>query len=147
MELFKTQVCVVDDDPFYSDVLCKFLVNNRFEVVRFGSGFEVIDKLNKEPDIIFMDIYMDTINGIQASRILKEKWPAVNIVLISSSNDAEIYVKEKSKHFNSFVPKSREMSGMLEQIKNHNRKRSIKAIFITVTLILISGITIFYLAS
>jgi CheY-like chemotaxis protein len=147
MKLFQTHICVVDDDPFYSDVLCKFLINEHFKVTRFASGFDVLDKLDKEPDIIFMDVHMDTINGLQASRILKKRWPTVNIVLISSSNDAEIFLKEKSKDYNSFEPKSRELSGMLEQIKNHNKRRRLRAIFLTAILALISCVSIYFMAA
>lgn len=44
-------------------------------------------------DLVFMDINMPRINGIEASRILKEKNPDVHIIILTSYNDFE-YVRE-----------------------------------------------------
>ncbi len=136
MNFFKTEICVVDDDPLYSEVLCKFLSKENFIIRKFNSGLEVLDKLDKKPDIIFMDLHMDAINGLQASKILKKRWPQVNIVLISSSENADIVLKENSADYDFFEPKSNELSGMLLQIENFQRKKMRRFIFSVVLAIL-----------
>ena len=139
MNLFKTEICVVDDDPLYSEVLCKFLSKENFIIRKFNSGLEVLDKLDKKPDIIFMDLHMDAINGLQASKILKKRWPQVNIVLISSSENADIVLKENSADYDFFEPKSGELSGMLLQIKNFQRRKMRRAIIAIALTMLVLG--------
>lgn len=123
MSFFKSEICVVDDDPLYGEILCKFLANANYKVSRFSSGLEFLEKQDKKPDIIFMDLHMDAINGLQASKILKKRWPQVNIILISSSENADIITKENSADYDSFEPKSNKLSGMLLQIKNVQRRK------------------------
>lgn len=130
MAFFKIDICIVDDDPFYSEILCKFLANRKLKVKRFSSGIEILEKLDKEPDVVFMDIQMDPMNGIQASKILKKRWPYVNIVLISSSANAEIYLNGKSKYYNSFEPKSKDLTKMLQQIRSYKIKKMFKILFL-----------------
>lgn len=139
MNLFKTEICVVDDDPLYSEVLCKFLSVENFSIRKFQSGLEVLDKLDNKPDIIFMDLHMDSINGLQASKILKKRWPQVNIILISSAENADIILKENSGDYDSFEPKSGELSGMLLQIKNFQRRKMRRAIIAIALTMLVLG--------
>lgn len=145
MNLFKTEICVVDDDPLYSEVLCKFLSKEKFPIRRFSSGLELLDKLDDEPDVIFMDIHMDTINGLQASKILKKRWPHVNIVLISSSQNADVFLRENSGDYDSFEPKTNELSGMLRQIRYYQKKKQQKYILISVIVALSVALTIILL--
>ena len=139
MNLFKTEICVVDDDPLYSEVLCKFLSVENFSIRKFHSGIEVLDQLDKQPDIIFMDLHMDAINGLQASKILKKRWPQVNIILISSTENAEIILNENSGDYDSFEPKSGELSGMLLQIKNFQRRKMRRVIIAIALTMLVLG--------
>lgn len=139
MNLFKTEICVVDDDPLYSEVLCKFLSVENFSIRKFQSGLEVLDKLDNKPDIIFMDLHMDSINGLQASKILKKRWPQVNIILISSAENADIILKENSGDYDSFEPKSGELSGMLLQIKNFQRRKMRRVIIAIALTMLVLG--------
>lgn len=144
MNLFKTEICVVDDDPLYSEVLCKFLSVENFSIRKFQSGLEVLDKLDKKPDIIFMDLHMDAINGLQASKILKKRWPRVNIILISSTENAEIILNENSGDYDSFEPKSGELSGMLLQIRNFQR-RKIRRLILAIALAMLVMVSIIVL--
>jgi DNA-binding NarL/FixJ family response regulator len=45
-------------------------------------GVEVIEKTEKlDPDIIVMDITMPQCNGLDATRILKSRWPAKKVLI------------------------------------------------------------------
>jgi DNA-binding NtrC family response regulator len=135
MAIFKINICIVDDDPFYSDILCKFLANKKFKVKRFSSGIEILEKLEKEPDVVFMDYDMDTMNGIQTSKILKKRWPDVNIVLISSAENADAFSSDTSKYYDSFEPKSKDLSRMFEKVKSYKIKKIVKILLTVVAFI------------
>jgi len=69
---------------------------------------------------------------LQASKILKKRWPHVNIVLISSSQNADVFLRENSGDYDSFEPKTNELSGMLRQIRYYQKKKQQKYILISV---------------
>jgi DNA-binding NarL/FixJ family response regulator len=42
-----------------------------------------------EPDIVVMDVSMPELNGIEATRTLRKKWPGTRVVMLSMHADAE----------------------------------------------------------
>ena len=83
-----------------------------FNIIEAENGQEAIDKATKEEfDIIFMDIEMPIIEGIEATKIIKEKVESVMIIAVSAmentdsvkmilNNGAEDYI---SKPINSDI--------------------------------------------
>ena len=67
---------------FFEDVNVKFSAMN---------GQELIKKIedNHNIDIILMDIEMPTLNGIQATEIIKQKYPQIKIIMLTVFDDDE----------------------------------------------------------
>ncbi|HUM45821.1 MAG TPA: response regulator transcription factor [Chitinophagales bacterium] len=62
------------------------------------NGAEVLELLEKEPvDLIFMDIKMPVMNGIEATKTLKGKYPGVKVIAVSMFDDQE-FVSEMFTH-------------------------------------------------
>ena len=66
-------ICLVDNDPTYFDFLAKSLKNKKYDVPCFSSGIQILENLYHKYDLIFIDVQMDIMDGIQTSRILKKK--------------------------------------------------------------------------
>ncbi len=45
---------------------------------------------NERPDLIVLDITMPVMDGVEATRIIREKYPDIQIVALTSSKDEEI---------------------------------------------------------
>src|SRR5699024_6703215 len=60
------------------------------EATNGQEGLDLIEKL--EPDIVLADIVMPVLDGIEFSQILKQKYPEIQLIILSSYDKFE-YVK------------------------------------------------------
>jgi two-component system, NarL family, response regulator NreC len=59
-----------------------------------GNGREAVDQASKlQPDLVVMDVAMPELNGIEATRRLKENTPRTKVLALSMHKDA-VYVRE-----------------------------------------------------
>jgi CheY-like chemotaxis protein len=78
------QVLIVDDDQGIRDVLRGFLESRNCSVLQASSGAEALDILAKcVPDLIFLDIYMPEMDGLQLMRIIRQRWPYTRVIGMS----------------------------------------------------------------
>jgi two-component system response regulator YesN len=64
------------------------------EAANGREALKVIERVH--PDIVVTDIRMPIMNGIELTRIIKERYPTIEVIILSSYNDFE-YVKETLK--------------------------------------------------
>src|SRR5215831_1699473 len=90
----RVRVAIVDDQLLLREGIATLLASDsRLEVVgRGANGQDAIDLAGSlRPDIILLDIRMPVIDGIQALREIKLRWPEVRaIVLTSFVNDGYV---------------------------------------------------------
>jgi DNA-binding NarL/FixJ family response regulator len=80
------RVLIVDDHPVTRDGLkTAFGVSDEIEVVgEAGSGEEAVQAVEQhKPDIVFMDVRMPGMNGIQATRLIRERHPETRVILFT----------------------------------------------------------------
>lgn len=69
----KIKIAVVDDNPTNLRVACRSLKKMGYNPVSYNGGEEIIDDfLQNKPEIIFMDIHMPVLDGIQTTSIIRE---------------------------------------------------------------------------
>ena len=93
------KVMIVDDHNLVREGLkAVFGQGDEIDVVgEAGSGEEAIELVDKiKPDVILMDISMPGINGIQATKLIRDKHPDAKIVILTML-DQEGYVYEAIK--------------------------------------------------
>ena len=88
----KIKVMVVDDHPVVRQGLKQLLELNG-EIVVVGeadTGLECLQLIKKGcPDLIFLDISMPGISGIETARLISKKFPQVKIVFLTVHEDAQ----------------------------------------------------------
>lgn len=93
------KVLIVDDHNLVREGLkAVFEQGDEVEIVgEAGSGEEALEMVGKvEPDVILMDISMPGMNGIQATKLIRERHPGSKIVMLTML-DQEGYVYEAVK--------------------------------------------------
>jgi DNA-binding NarL/FixJ family response regulator len=80
------RVLIVDDHPVTRDGLrTAFGITQEIDVVGEASSGEEAIKVAQDlsPDVIFMDVRMPGMNGIQATRIIRERRPDTKVILFT----------------------------------------------------------------
>ena len=86
-------VLIVDDQlPFRSAARAVVRATPGFEVVgEAASGEEALEQVDAlAPKIVLMDINMDGISGIEATRRIMAAHPSVRVVLLSTYNEDDL---------------------------------------------------------
>lgn len=95
----QVKILVVDDHTLVREGTAKMLeLSGEFKVVGQASAArEALDQIKKlNPDVVLMDIKMPGINGIEATRMIKQEWPEVEVIILSMYDEDE-YVVEAVK--------------------------------------------------
>jgi DNA-binding NarL/FixJ family response regulator len=86
------KVLIADDQQLYREGI-KSLLNQEKSIrveIEVSSGSEIMNYLQQHPvDIILMDIDMPGMNGIEATRNVKESYPATRILILSMYDQLE----------------------------------------------------------
>jgi NarL family two-component system response regulator LiaR len=84
---------IVDDHNMVRRGLAAFLkVKADLELVGEASnGQEAVDLCEQvQPDVILMDLVMPEMDGTTATRVIRERWPNVQIIALTSFQDKEL---------------------------------------------------------
>ncbi len=97
----KTRVLLVDDQVLFVESLRTVLETRAtdFEVVGVAlSGREAIRLVvEKQPDIILMDVRMPDMDGVEATKIIREAYPDIHVLMLTTFDD-DVYVVEALNH-------------------------------------------------
>ena len=87
----KTQILVVDDENSVRELLLTFLKDRGFSVAGAKDGHEALELAQKlKPQMIFLDIAMPGLNGIETLRRLRKETPESNVIMISGHADHDM---------------------------------------------------------
>ncbi len=101
------RVLIVDDSPIIHNLLRKVLERNGYEVCGDAkNGKEGVDLYEElKPDLVFMDITMPVMEGIDAAKIIMEKDAAAKIIMLSAMGDEAIMDEAKAIGVDIFLKK------------------------------------------
>ncbi len=113
------KIIVVDDHQIVRDGISLLLMTKPdIEVIGEASNGEDLLNMLKSlsPDIIIMDISMPKITGIEATKIITEKYPTIKIIIFSSHSQGENVVKAIQAGAKGILPKNTVREELVEAI-------------------------------
>ena len=88
----KLRIMIADDQELIRESLSIILSQNAdMEVTGLAeNGAELLSLIKKAPpDIVLMDIRMPELDGVAATRAIKEQWPQIRIIILTTFDDDE----------------------------------------------------------
>ena len=75
------KILIVEDVEFNLDLLVQLLEDD-YELVTAVDGAEALARTAEErPDLILMDVRMPIMDGLYATRQIKQRWPQVKVIV------------------------------------------------------------------
>jgi DNA-binding NarL/FixJ family response regulator len=116
------RVLVVDDHAILRDGIRSILESQEDILVvgEAGNGEEALEFVSKLiPDIVLMDISMPKTNGLEATRLIKEQFPQVKVLILTQHDNREYIAPALGAGASGYVLKRsgrREMLNALRQV-------------------------------
>ena len=115
----KIRIVVVDDHPLLREGLIKILsLEDTLEVVgeaRDGkTAVQIVEEL--QPEVVLMDINLPGMDGIQACKVIKSKYPEIQVIALTVYDDDK-HVLEIVRRANGYLLKDVEPENLLRAIK------------------------------
>ncbi len=116
----KIKVMLVDDEQLIRSGL-KIMLETYpdIEVIhQAGNGREAFECCKKEvPDVVLMDIRMPVSTGIEGTKLIKETYPEVKIVMVTTFQDTEYIVEAMQYGASGYLLKDSSYEAIYDGIK------------------------------
>ena len=113
------RIMIVDDQSLIRDGLAMILnLRPELEVVGTASdGDEVVQKVKQlQPEIILMDIRMPRMNGVEGTRLVREKFPYINVLMLTTFSDSELIFEALEQGASGYLLKDMETDAIVQAI-------------------------------
>jgi DNA-binding NarL/FixJ family response regulator len=113
------RVLIADDHRLFAEALEAILAGeSSIEVVgRARNGAEALElALELEPDVVLMDISMPVLDGIEATKRLRDELPGTRVLMLTGSNARQDVAKARKAGAAAYVTKDRIAADLLEVI-------------------------------
>ena len=120
-------ILVVDDEETIREALRGVLEDEGYQVIEASSGEEAVALFSREPvDLVFLDIWLTGMDGIEVLRIMREKNPLVPIIMISGHGTIETAVKTIKMGAYDFVEKPLNIDELMIKTERALREYSLR---------------------
>jgi DNA-binding NarL/FixJ family response regulator len=119
MEMSSVRVLVVDDFEPFRRFICKTLAKrpNLKVVCEVSDGLEAVQKAEElQPDLIFLDIGLPTLNGIAAAREIRTLAPESKIIFVSQESSPDLVHEALNLGARGYVLKTTAGSDLLAAV-------------------------------
>ena len=117
-------ILVAEDNEVNRDLIREILEDEGYRVKEAENGIAAVEKAAAEiPDLVLMDIEMPEMNGLEATRLLKEK-PATNrvpVIVLTGLNETEDRIKAFNCGAMDYLTKPFDTHELLARVKSYIR--------------------------
>lgn len=114
------KILIADDQELIRQSLSIILGNEKdFEVTdTVTNGVEVVRSVRKnKPDVILMDIRMPEMDGVVCTQIIKENYPGIKIIILTTFDDDEYVFNALKNGASGYLLKGVSMKELAEAVR------------------------------
>jgi two-component system nitrogen regulation response regulator NtrX len=120
-------ILIVDDEPGIRLTLASILEDEKYRVFVAEDAVIGLELLNKERiDLIFLDVLLPKLGGMEALEHIRRDWPAVETVMISGHANVDMAVRAVKLGAFDFLEKPLSLDKVLTVCRNALAMRSLR---------------------
>lgn len=118
MKSDKIKIAIADDHAVCRDGLISILNPKRYHLIgQVNNGKQLIDLVHKnKPDVIFLDIQMPILDGIETTKELKKEYPTIKIIVLSMYAQENCILEMIEAGADGYLVKSADKHEIIESI-------------------------------
>ncbi len=120
------RVLVAEDDPVARLALRDLLEEEGFDVVGVAAnGAEAVALTEQvQPEVVLSDVAMPVMNGLEATRSIKRRYPEVEVVILSASGDPAHITEAEEVGVYRFLNKGSSFAQIIETVAKARASRA-----------------------
>jgi len=112
-------ILIIDDEPGIRSTLRSILEDEKYKVFAAEDALAGIETLKREVvDLVFLDVLLPKLGGIEALERIRSEWPAVEIVMISGHANIDMAVRAVKLGVFDFLEKPLSLDKVLTVCRN-----------------------------
>jgi NarL family two-component system response regulator LiaR len=126
-EMHPIRVMIVDDHNMVRRGLVAYLEDepDLEPVGQAADGTEAVQICEQaQPDVILMDLVLPELSGVEATRIIRHRWPQVQVIALTSFQERELVQDALRAGAISYLLKNVSGSDLVEAIRAAHARRS-----------------------
>lgn len=103
------KITLADNHALFLDGICSLLhQESSLQVINTAAdGRELLDQLTiEQPDIVIMDVNLAYMNGLEATRHIKQLYPCTRIIVLSSYNESHFITQARLNGASGYLLKN-----------------------------------------
>ena len=121
MESVKIKVLVVDDQTILAEGIKSVLETDKgIEIVGVATdGFEALELVKDcNPHVVLMDIRMPNMNGVVATQRIKNEYPDVEVIILTTFDDSDYILNAINNGASGYLLKDIGSTALIDAVKN-----------------------------
>ncbi|WML46875.1 response regulator transcription factor [Neobacillus sp. PS3-34] len=115
-----TRIVIIDDHQLFREGVKRILeFEKSFQVIAEGDdGSEAIGLIAEHrPDVVIMDINMPTMNGVEATALVTEKYPDSKVIILSIHDDENYVMHALQTGARGYLLKEMDADALIDAVK------------------------------
>ena len=118
---------LVDDEEEFLRTVMKRLKKRNVNAIGAGNGDEALRQLAQHPvDVVVLDVKMPGMDGIQTLREIKERFPLVEVVMLTAHASMEVAIEGMELGAFDYLMKPVDIDELLYKLQDAYKKKSIQ---------------------
>jgi two-component system nitrogen regulation response regulator NtrX len=120
-------ILIIDDEPGIRQTLASILKDEKYQVFTAEDAIAGMELLkNEKIDLVFLDVLLPKLGGLEALEQIRTEWPAVEVVMISGHGNIDMTVRAVKSGAFDFLEKPLSLDKVLTVCRNAFAMRKLR---------------------